>query len=91
MGLLNVLPWLAVNAPGYARFRAALSHPEKVQRAILFRYLRENAETAFGRAHGFSAIRTVEEFQERVPLSAWEDVAPWVDRIAAGEAEEESA
>ncbi|HSF38292.1 MAG TPA: GH3 auxin-responsive promoter family protein, partial [Thermoanaerobaculia bacterium] len=84
MGLLN-LPWLAVNAPGYARFRAALSHPEEVQRAILFGYLRENAETAFGRAHGFSAIRTVEEFQERVPLSDWEDVAPWVDRIASGE------
>jgi hypothetical protein len=82
---VNLLPWLAVNAPGYARFRAALSRPEETQRAILFRYLRENAQTAFGRAHGFSGIRTVEEFQERIPLSAWEDVAPWVDRIAAGE------
>jgi hypothetical protein len=85
VGLLNVLPWLAVNAPGYARFRVALSHPEKVQRAILLQYLHENARTAFGRAHGFSAIRTVEEFQERVPLATWEDVAPWVVRIAAGE------
>lgn len=85
MGLLTSLPWLAVNAAGYARFRSALSRPEEIQRKILFRYLRENAETAFGRTHGFSAIRTVTEFQERVPLSAWEDVAPWVDRIAAGE------
>lgn len=85
MGLLTVLPWLAVNAPGHARFRAALSRPEEIQRAILLRYLRENAGTAFGRAHGFSAIRTVEEFQERVPLAAWEDVSPWVDRVAAGE------
>lgn len=85
MGLLNVLPWLAVNAPGYARFRAVLSQPAKIQQSILFGYLRENARTAFGQAHGFSAIRTIEEFQERVPLSEWEDVAPWVDRIAAGE------
>lgn len=85
MGLLNVLPWLAVNAPGYARFRAVLSQPAKIQQSILFGYLRENAGTAFGRAHGFSAIRAIEEFQERVPLSEWEDVAPWVDRVAAGE------
>jgi hypothetical protein len=85
VGLLNVLPWLAVNAPGYARFRAALSRPAEVQRTILLRYLRENAGTAFGRARGFSAIRAIEDFQERVPLSEWEDVAPWVVRIAAGE------
>lgn len=85
MGFLKILPWLAVNTPGYVRFRAALSSPKEIQRAILFRYLRENAETAFGRAHGFSAIRTVEQFQERAPLCSWEDVAPWVNRIASGE------
>jgi hypothetical protein len=83
--IVPALAWIALNAPGYARFRSALSAPEAVQRSLLRRYLRDNSNTAFGRAHGFSGIRTPEEYQARVPLSSWEDVAPWVERIAAGE------
>lgn len=79
------LPWLAANVPGYLRFRRALTDPERFQRALLRRYLQANTATAFGRAHGFATIRTAEDYRERVPLAGWEDVAPWVDRIAAGE------
>jgi hypothetical protein len=82
--LLN-LPWLAANLPGYLQFRRALTAPERIQRVLLSGYLRRNAGTAFGRAHGFAAIRSAEEYRERVPLALWEDMAPWVDRIAAGE------
>jgi hypothetical protein len=81
------LPWLAANVPGYLRFRRALSDPEAAQRSLLRRYLRANAATAFGRAHGFATIRTAEEYRDRVPLASWEDAAPWVDRISAGEPE----
>jgi hypothetical protein len=79
------LPWLAANLPGYIRFRRALSRPEVVQRSLLRSYLQTNAETAFGLAHGFARIRTAEEYRERVPLSLWEDMAPWIERIAGGE------
>ncbi len=79
------LPWLAANLPGYLRFRQALAAPERFQRTILRRYLQANAATAFGQAHGFSQIRTAEEYRERVPLADWEDLAPWVDRLASGE------
>ncbi|MFL6236926.1 MAG: GH3 auxin-responsive promoter family protein [Thermoanaerobaculia bacterium] len=78
--------WLASNVPGYLRFRRALARPEAVQRSLLRRYLKDNADTAFGRAHGFAAIRSAEEYRERVPTAHWEDMAPWVNRIAAGEA-----
>ncbi|MFL6194162.1 MAG: GH3 auxin-responsive promoter family protein [Thermoanaerobaculia bacterium] len=83
---MKALPWLLANAGGWQRFRSALRHPERTQRAILHRYLRENAATAFGRAHGFAAIRSAEEFQDRVPLAGYGDFAPWIERIAAGEA-----
>lgn len=83
--IVPTLAWIALNAPGYARFRSALSTPETVQRALLLRHLRDNANTAFSRAHRFSEIRTPAEYQSRVPLSTWEDVAPWVERIATGE------
>lgn len=79
------LLWLAANVPGYLRFRQALARPSKSQCSLLRRYLHANAETGFGRAHGFATIRTAEEYRERVPLADWEDLAPWVARIAAGE------
>ncbi|HEV2854596.1 MAG TPA: GH3 auxin-responsive promoter family protein [Thermoanaerobaculia bacterium] len=82
---MNALPWIAANAGGYLRFRLALEKPEETQQSILLLYLRENAETAFGRQHRFSGIRTVREFQERVPWTTYTDFAPWIDRIASGE------
>ncbi|HVG06823.1 MAG TPA: GH3 auxin-responsive promoter family protein [Thermoanaerobaculia bacterium] len=83
---LKSLPWLAANIPGYLRFLRALGRPEDVQRSLLQHHLQANADTAFGRAHGFASIRTAEQYRERVPLLAGEELAPWVDRIAAGEA-----
>jgi hypothetical protein len=79
------LAWIAANADGHRRFHAALADPEGVQRGLLASLIRRNVDTAFGRKHGFAEISTVEEFQERVPLSTWDDYEPWVERIAAGE------
>jgi len=82
---LASLAWVGASLPDLARYRAALDQSDQVQERLLRRYLRENADTAFGRAHGFRDIRTMTEYRLRVPLSRWADVAPWVDRIAAGE------
>lgn len=79
------LPWIATNLGGYLRFRAALEDPEETQRALLARYLRQNAETAFGRAYRFAEIRSAEELQARVPLATYADFEPWIERIAGGE------
>ncbi|MEA2602090.1 MAG: hypothetical protein QOF89_3082 [Acidobacteriota bacterium] len=79
------VPWVLANAGGWWRFRAALANPAGEQEAILRRYLRENAATAFGQAHGFAAIRTVRDFQDRVPLAGYAEMEPWIARVAAGE------
>ncbi|HEV7784167.1 MAG TPA: GH3 auxin-responsive promoter family protein, partial [Thermoanaerobaculia bacterium] len=68
---MKTLPWLAANAGGWWRFRAALERPAETQAAILRRYLAANAETAFGKTHGFRTIRGVQEFQDRVPLTGY--------------------
>ncbi|HEX5716778.1 MAG TPA: GH3 auxin-responsive promoter family protein [Thermoanaerobaculia bacterium] len=83
---MKSLPWLAANLPGHLRFRRSLGRPEAVQRSLLGSYLGANADTAFGRAHGFASVRTAEEYRERVPLLGGDELTPWVDRIAAGEA-----
>ncbi len=82
--LANALWWYS-NAMGHARFRSSLNKPREVQQTLLHRYLRTNAQTAFGRAHHFADIRTITQFQARVPLATYDDYEPYIDRIRAGQ------
>ena len=77
--------WLAASIPEYLRFRHATGALEATQRRLLQTCLAHNADTAFGREHGFSGIRSWEEYAERVPVRAYDDFRDWVGRIAAGE------
>jgi GH3 auxin-responsive promoter len=54
--------------------RAALARqdPEATQRRVLATLLRRAVGTAFGRAHDFASIDTVEDYQRRVPLRDYE-------------------
>jgi hypothetical protein len=76
--------WVAGCIPEYARFRRAAHHVAEEQEAVLRRILRENADTEFGRTHGFSSIRSVTDFQQQVPLRGYEQHQPWITRAADG-------
>ncbi|MBA4067261.1 MAG: auxin-responsive protein [Isosphaera sp.] len=67
------------------RFGAACETPEAVQTELLLRVLRNQQHTAFGRDHGFPAVRTVADFRKAVPVAPYEYVAPYIDRVAKGE------
>ena len=60
--------------------------PEEAQRKLLRRIVRANRGTAFGRRHGFDQIRTVEDYQSKLPIADYEAFRPWVDRMRKGEA-----
>jgi hypothetical protein len=77
--------WLASCIPEYLRFRRALGRVRTEQEHVLRGILRKNQASAFGRHHGFSAIRTVRDYQRRVPLSDYHDYRARVARIAEGE------
>jgi hypothetical protein len=57
-----------------SRRRSALDQQDApaIQRRVLRALLRRAATTAFGRAHDFDSIRTVEDYQRRVPLRTYE-------------------
>ena len=76
--------WIAACARELRRFEDALQRLEEVQHDLLLATLRRNADTVFGRAHGFSEIRTVRDFQERVPISGHAAIAGSVAEIARG-------
>ena len=55
------------------------------QRKVLADLLAFNADTDFGRTHGFGRIRTTAEFRKAVPISEYAGLEPWIERAAAGE------
>jgi hypothetical protein len=63
---------------------AATQNPERAQAHVLARILKANAQTTYGRAHGFAKIASIGEFQRAVPINGYEDLRPYVDRIADG-------
>jgi GH3 auxin-responsive promoter len=67
------------------RFGSALANPEEVQRKLLLDLLQRNQGCAFGRQYGFSSVRSVRQYQERVPVATYDDLAGWIERIKAGE------
>jgi hypothetical protein len=77
--------WLASGSGDRARFRWALAHPAEAQAARLRQILAANQQSEFGRIHEFAAITSPTDFQRRVPLASYEDFAPAITRMAAGE------
>jgi hypothetical protein len=48
---------------------------EKVQKEVLMRILKKNESCGFGIQHGFADIQNAREYQDRVPLTVYEDYA----------------
>lgn len=62
-----------------------LEHASRQQSDWLLERVRKCRDTKFGRDHGFAEIRSVEDFQRRVPISRYDYFAPYIDAVARGE------
>jgi hypothetical protein len=78
-------PWLDWYAGRRRRRLDALwGRPAEVQEVALRSLLWSASDTEFGLKHGFRSIRTVAQFQERVPVREYADFRPFWDRAVAG-------
>jgi hypothetical protein len=80
------LLWAGSSVRAWNRYRTALRDPAVAQERLLLRYLAENADTAIGHTHEFSTMRSVEEYQARVPLTTYDELEPRIQRVARGDA-----
>jgi hypothetical protein len=81
----RLLLW--VKAPRSLRhFNALCRDPVQAQDRLLRQILETNADTEFGRRHGFGSITSFQQFQERVPISAYEDLEPYITEEMNGRA-----
>jgi hypothetical protein len=73
----RLLLW--VKAPRSLRhFNALCRTPIQAQERLLRQILETNAGTEFGRRHDFGDVTSFQQFQERVPISAYEDLEPYI-------------
>ncbi len=57
----------------------------ETQSRVLRRLVDLNKDSAFGRDHGFSRIKTLSDFQSAVPVCTYEDLQPYIERSLNGE------
>jgi hypothetical protein len=58
---------------------------EEIQRDFLLPIIRKNRSSSYGTSAGFSEIRTLQDFKNRIPLVHYEDILPYIERIKNGE------
>jgi hypothetical protein len=59
--------------------------PRRVQEQCLQSLVSSARDTEFGLAHGFASIRSVADYQARVPVREYEEFKPSWERVAVGE------
>lgn len=81
-----VLPILGAIARRFkTNFIRRTRHVDVVQESFLRSLLQTHQHTAFGREHGFTDLRTIDQFQERIPVQPYRAFAPYTERMANGE------
>jgi hypothetical protein len=61
------------------------NRPEAAQRDVLQHLVTDAQYTEFGRKHGFSKMFTLKDFKRSVPIQAYDDVKPYINRMMQGE------
>jgi hypothetical protein len=77
---------LRVTGPRVVRRFTRMSRvPAESQQRLLREILGTNADTEYGRRHGFGGITTFGEFQQRVPISSYQDLEPYINAAMLGQ------
>ena len=69
----------------YNRIHNWINHPAAAQREVLQSLITDAQYTVFGKQYNFAKMFTVKEFKERVPLSDYEHMNPYIERMMKGE------
>lgn len=63
----------------------SLQRPDEKQLQLLRRIIERNCDTEFGKRYGFRSVRTIADYQRRVPLHSYDDFRSDIHRMMAGE------
>jgi hypothetical protein len=61
------------------------NYPENIQKDTFLKLINRAKNTEWGKTYDYDSIRTIQQFQERVPLQDYDDIKPYVTRLRKGE------
>lgn len=59
--------------------------PMPVQTKFLLQNLQDNKDTEYGKKYDFANIKTIEDYQKKVPITDFTAYVPFIDRMVKGE------
>ena len=62
-----------------------LKYPHEVQDELLMNLIRTSENTIVGKHYDFSSIKSYQTFKERIPISSYEDIEPFIEQTRQGE------
>ena len=83
--LPSIINWL--NTKRINQIDHFRKNPSETQHETIFKLLLKAATTEWGRKYNYSSIKTLKEYQNRIPLQTYEDIIPYVERLRKGEAD----
>ena len=60
-------------------------HPMELTTELLMKLLDDNKDTEYGKKYDFANIKTIEDYQKKVPVVVYDDLAPYLERMMDGE------
>lgn len=69
----------------HAKLKYYCKRANKVQEKLLLGLMKDNKTTVYGKANNFDKVKSVEDYQNIVPLSRYSDYEDYVWRMANGE------
>src|SRR3954451_18800325 len=69
----------------YAQIEEWTTNPLTAQREVLQNLITHGQYTEFGRKHHFTDIFSIRTFKQSVPISEYNDVKPYIERLMQGE------
>jgi len=62
-----------------------IKYPIDVQQEVMLNLLEAGQHTVYGKMHGFSKIKSYQDFQKQIPVVSYEKFYPFIERVMKGE------
>ena len=69
----------------YSKVQHALEHADEQQLKLLLHLVKEASDTEWGHHHHYDNIKTYDTFTKNVPVSTYEDIKAYIDRMRHGQ------
>ncbi len=74
-------------AAHYRRVEEFMRYPIETQNRIFYHLIEVGRSTEWGKKHNFNTIKSIDDFKKQVPISTYDDIKPYIERMMNGESD----